>query len=285
MTELLVARAATLQFPRAARAAILDVSLTARTGELVALLGPNGSGKSTLLRLLAGILAPTSGEVLLDGEPAASRPRDEAARLAAYVPQQANVTFDVTGLEVALMGRHPFGRGLLLEREGDVKLAEESLALAGALAFRDRSFLSLSGGERQRVVLARAVAQGSPALLLDEPTAAQDLANSLEVFALARRLAHEKKKAVLVATHDVNAAARFADRVLVLERGRLVRHGRPDEAITEEVLRSVFAVEPLLGKTPRGETFFVAIDPLPRTALDPLPRTALDPLPKSERSA
>src|SRR5207237_559798 len=159
------------------------------------------------------------------GEPASKRPRDEAARLAAFVPQQATVTFDVTGLEVALMGRHLFGRGLFFERAEDVKRAEESLALAGALAFRDRPFLSLSGGERQRIVLARAIAQGSPALLLDEPTAAQDLANALEVFALARTLAHEKKKVVLVATHDVNAAARFADRILVLAEGRLVREG------------------------------------------------------------
>lgn len=274
MSDLLVAKAASLQFPRAPRPAVADVSVTARRGELVALLGPNGSGKSTLLRLLAGILAPTSGEVLLDGEPASRRPRDEAARLAAFVPQQASVTFDVTGLEVALMGRHPFGRGLLLERPDDVKVAEESLALAGALAFRDRPFLSLSGGERQRVVLARAIAQGAPALLLDEPTSAQDLSNSLEIFAVATSLAHEANRAVLIATHDVNAAARFADRVLILDRGRLVREGAPAVALTEDVLRSVFHVEPLLGRTPRGEPFFLALDPLPRTALDPLPRAA-----------
>lgn len=258
---LLVAKEATLRFAKAPRPAVAGVSLEARPGELVALLGPNGSGKSTLLRMLAGILAPSSGEVLLDGRPAASRPRDEAARIAAFVPQQANVTFDVTGLEVALMGRHPFGRGLLLERAADVKLAEDALALAGAAAFRDRSFLSLSGGERQRVVLARAIAQGAPALILDEPTSAQDLANGLEVFAVARKLAHEKGRCVLLATHDVNAAVRFADRVLVLHEGKLVGEGPPAAAVSESLLRTVFSVEPLLGKTPSGEPYFIALSP------------------------
>jgi len=262
VSPLVEAKRATLRFPGAPRAAVDDVSLAPSPGELVAVLGPNGSGKSTLLRLLAGILAPTAGEVSLEGRPASKRPRDEASRIAAFVPQQATVTFDVTGLEVALMGRHPFGRGLLLEKEGDVKLAEEALALAGAAELRDRAFLSLSGGERQRVVLARAVAQGAPVLLLDEPTSAQDLANALEVFALARMLAREKKKTVVLATHDVNAAARFADRVLVLDHGRAVREGRPEEALSEDVLRSVFKVEPFLGKTPRGEPFFLALEPL-----------------------
>ena len=262
MSALAEARGATVHFEGAERPALEDVTFVANPGELVCLLGPNGSGKSTLLRLLAGIRAPTRGEVLLGGSPAARRPRDEAARLAAFVPQQATVTFDVTGLEVALMGRHPFGRGLLLESDADVKRAEEALVLAGALAFRDRPFLSLSGGERQRVVLARAIAQGAPLLLLDEPTSAQDLSNALEVFALARRLAHEKTRAVVLATHDVNAAARFSDRVLVLDRGRVASEGPGETALAPEVLRGVFGIEPFLGKTPRGDPFFVALEPI-----------------------
>jgi iron complex transport system ATP-binding protein len=272
VTPFLEAERAVLAYPGRAAPAVADVSFAASPGELVALLGPNGSGKSSLLRMLAGILAPTAGRVLLDGKPAHARPRDEAARLAAYVPQQASVTFDVTGLEVALMGRHPFGRGLLLERDEDVKRAEEALAAAGALPFRDRPFLSLSGGEKQRVVLARAMAQGAPALLLDEPTSAQDLSNALEVFALARNLAHERGKLVLAATHDVNAAARFADRVLILQGGRVAREGKPALALTEDVLRTVFQVEPFVGKTPHGDPFFVALEGRPVAAGPPMNR-------------
>jgi iron complex transport system ATP-binding protein len=266
LTALAEARGATVHFDRAPGPALEDVTLVVNPGELVCLLGPNGSGKSTLLRLLAGILAPARGEVQLAGSPAARRPRDEAARLAAFVPQNAAVTFDVTGLEVALMGRHPFGRGLLLEKDADIRLAEEALSLAGALAFRDRPFLSLSGGERQRVVLARAIAQRAPLLLLDEPTSAQDLSNGLEVFALARRLAHEVSPAggrgVVLATHDVNAAARFADRVVVLARGRVASEGPGETALAPEVLRGVFGIEPFLGKTPEGAPFFVALEPI-----------------------
>ncbi len=256
---IVAANGITLRYPGAAAPSVEEATLSVSTGELVALLGPNGSGKSTLLRLLAGILAPTRGEVLLDGKPAHARARDEAARIAAHVPQNASVTFDASALEVALMGRHPFGRGLLLERPSDVKLAEEGLALAGALPFRDRSFASLSGGERQRVVLARAIAQGAPLLLLDEPTSAQDLANTLHIFEVAARLAHHEARAVVLATHDVNAAARFADRILVLARGRVARDGPPPEVLSEELLRDVFAVEPYLGKTPRGDPFFIAL--------------------------
>jgi len=257
----LALRDASLVYPGARQAALDHVSVEVRRGEVLVLLGPNGSGKSTLLRLLAGVLAPTSGEALLDGRAAASFSRDEAARLAAWVPQGATVTFDYTALEVVLMGRHPFGRGAFLERPEDVTRAQEALVLASADAFRDRGFLTLSGGERQRVILARAIAQATPALLLDEPTSAQDLAQALHVFELARRLARERERAVLIATHDVNAAARHADRVLVLCEGRVAASGKPAEVLTAEALRAVFKVEPLVGATPGGAPFFVALSP------------------------
>jgi iron complex transport system ATP-binding protein len=261
VTAALRARGASLRYRRRETLALDAIDLEVSPGELVTLLGPNGSGKSSLLRLLAGLETPTSGAVTLEGKAASSYARDEAARLAAFVPQTASVTFDVTGLEVALQGRHPFGRGLFLDSADDIARAEEALALAGAGAFRDRPFRSLSGGERQRVLLARAIAQGSPALLLDEPSSAQDLAHALFVFELARKLARERSRAVVIATHDVNAAARFSDRVAVLCEGRLVKTGPPRVVLTEETLRSVFGVEALVGTTPGGAPYFVALEP------------------------
>jgi iron complex transport system ATP-binding protein len=254
-------RGARLDYGGAGPPALDGVDLDVDRGELVALVGPNGAGKSTLLKLLAGVLAPSAGDVELDGRAASRIPRDEAARLAAFVPQSSTVPFDYTSIEVTLMGRHPFGRGLLLERESDVALAEGALARAGAGPFRDRLFRALSGGERQRVVLARALAQGAAAFLLDEPTSAQDLAHGLAVFDLLARLAKEERRAVVVATHDLNAAARFAGRIVVLNAGRIVRTGAPAEVLEPALLGDVFGVDAEIGRARDGAPFAVPTAP------------------------
>jgi iron complex transport system ATP-binding protein len=228
------------------------VELTLEAGTLTALLGPNGSGKSTLLRLLAGVLRADEGSVSLT--PAGDPPfdpgrvaRDRAARHLAFLPARPQVPVDYSALEVVLMGRHPHGRGRLLEEDRDVALAEAALERAGALPFRDRVCAALSSGERQRVLLARVLCQSVPALLLDEPTSAQDPAHALDLFGLLSGLARDEGKTVVVATHDLNAASRFADRLVVLQRGARVADGAPSEVLTPELLGSVFEVEALLG--------------------------------------
>jgi iron complex transport system ATP-binding protein len=258
------AEGVTVHHRGADRPALESIDFAAQAGKLVSLLGPNGSGKSTLLRVLAGIQTPTRGQAFLGEKVAHALPRDVAARRGAFVPQAATVAFDFTALEVALLGRHPFGRGLLLERAADLTRAERALARTGALEFRDRPFQRLSGGEKQRVLIARALAQDAPALLLDEPTSAQDLAHGLALFELFAKLAKDEGRTVVVATHDVNAAARHSDSVCVLERGRRIREGPPGEVLVPELLRSVFEVEPLVGKTPGGSPFFVALEPARR---------------------
>lgn len=233
-------------------AGVRDVDLALEPGSFTALLGPNGSGKSTLLRLLGGLLRPVRGTVRLeppDGPPLdpAGGDRTRLARTLGFLPARPEVAADYTALEVVLLGRHPFGRGLLLERPEDLERAEAALARAGASEFRERACEELSSGERQRVLLARVLCQEAGTLLLDEPTSAQDPAHALDLFALFAALAREGRT-VVVATHDLNAAARFADRLVALQAGRVERHGAPADVLDPALLRSVFAIEAVIGR-------------------------------------
>lgn len=230
-----------------ARRALEDVSLDLRPGQLTALVGPNGSGKSTLLALLAGVRAPQAGRVTHDGAPAPTE-LEALARRVAFLPARPLVPPELTGLEVALLGRHPFGRGLLVERPDDVARAEAALRRAGALAFRDRPLDALSSGERQRVLVARALCQDVPVLLLDEPTSAQDPAHALDLFRLFADLARTEGRTVVVATHDLNSAARFADRLVALRDGRVRADGPPSTVLAAGPLAEVFDVEAVLGR-------------------------------------
>lgn len=238
---------ARLTYPGAAAPAVDGVTIEVTAGVLTALVGPNGSGKSSLLSLLGGIRRPDQGAVRVGDDRLLAHSRDAVARMIAFLPARAAVPPDWTALEVVLMGRHPFGRGLLLERDEDVRLAEVALERAHALPFRDRITADLSSGERQRVLVARALCQGSSALLLDEPTSAQDPAHALDLFALFADLAKEGRT-VLVATHDLNAAARHAARLVAMSRGRVVADGAPADVLADGPLRAVFGVEAVLGR-------------------------------------
>ncbi|MBX3468898.1 MAG: ABC transporter ATP-binding protein [Planctomycetes bacterium] len=246
MTALRV-EGARLRYPGARAPAVDGVSLALALGTFTALVGKNGSGKSSLLTLLGGIRRPDAGDAWAGDARLADLPRDRVARQVAFLPARAVAPPDCTGLEVALVGRHPFGRGLLLERDDDVRAAEAALARAGALPFRDRLAGTLSGGERQRVLVARALCQGTSALLLDEPTSAQDPGHALDLFALFAALAREGRT-VVVATHDLNAAARHADRLVALDAGRVVADGVPADVLAPAPLRAVFDVEAVVGR-------------------------------------
>ena len=225
---------------RAGEALLLDgVSIELRPGEVLALVGPNGAGKSTLLRVLAGDLAPTAGEVLLDGTALAAFSPRALALQRAVMPQQTVLQFSFTAFEVALMGRSPHLGTSRGESETDLAIVREALARADVLALAGRAYPSLSTGEQQRVTLARVLAQQSPILLLDEPTSALDIRHQELVMAIARERA-AAGGAVLIVVHDLNLAAACAGRVAVLQRGRLVACGTPWQVLTAELLSRVF---------------------------------------------
>jgi cobalamin transport system ATP-binding protein len=224
------------------RVALRDVGLSIPAGQVVGLIGPNGSGKTTAIRVASRALRPMSGRVEVAGrDPYAIRAR-EAARLVAVVPQEVPDTFGFTSLEVVLMGRSPY-LSMLGGGDGrDYRRAREAMETAGVHHLGDRPLSELSGGEKQRVLLAQALAQDAPVLLLDEPTTHLDPRHVVAILETVRALARDGR-AVLAVFHDLNLAAASCDRVVALDGGRVVTEGRPEAVITSEFLRAVYGVE------------------------------------------
>jgi iron complex transport system ATP-binding protein len=226
------------------------VSCEVVAGEVLAIAGPNGAGKSTLVALLDGLLTPTAGRVVLDGRPVAARPRREVARAIGYVAQSAEFHFPLTALEYVLQGRFAHGHLLGFETDEDLEAANRALEMTDTTAFAARHLGELSGGERQRVMLARALAQEPRALLLDEPTANLDIAHQVRMLDLVRGLAHGRAMAVAVVTHDLNLAAEFADRLLLLGAGEVRGHGTPRDVLTPDRIGAVFGAPVVVDTNP-----------------------------------
>ena len=237
--------------------AVDGVSLAAGGGELVAVVGPNGAGKSTLLALLAGWIRPVAGTVALDGRPLATYSGRERARRIAYLPQQVVPLYDLTVGELAATGRHPWGGPLPGPPLADPAVAR-ALEATGLRSLAGRPLAALSGGERQRALLASVLAQETPALLLDEPTAALDLHHAVAIFRLLARQA-AAGRTVLTVTHDLTLAAQFADRIVLLDRGREAASGPPSAVLTEAALRATYGPEVLV--RPHPETGRPAVLP------------------------
>jgi iron complex transport system ATP-binding protein len=233
------------------RLALHEVSLTVRAGEFVALAGPNGSGKTTLLRAVLGFLNPDEGAVELFGRPVGSMSVLERARAVAWVPQGESPRDDVRLREYVLYGRFPYHGPLDAETAADRAIAQRVLEEVGLADRAEEGILSLSGGERQRAILGRALAQTTPLLLLDEPTSHLDIAHQLDLLTRVRALSESGKVTVVAALHDLNLAARFSDRIVVLSRGRRVADGSPSTVISEELLARVWGVAADLRRDPR----------------------------------
>jgi iron complex transport system ATP-binding protein len=215
-------------------------SFEARQRELVAILGPNASGKSTLLTLLAGLAKPLSGRIEIDGTEVSKLDLRTRAQRIALVQQESELLFPLRVWEYVLQGRYPYGRRLRFESDEDCLLAGNALAQVGADAFRDRWMDQLSGGEKQRVILARALAQRPSLLLLDEPTQHLDIGGKVELLRRLRKLADENRYTVLVVTHELNLAAEFSDRIVLLHKGKCLRVGTPAEVYERDLLADVF---------------------------------------------
>jgi len=220
---------------------VRDASLSLTAGELVALVGPNGAGKTTLMRALAGLI-PAQGTIMLAGRPLPGLSPRERARAIAYLPQGHIFHWPMSVAAIVMLGRAPHGDALSGATPDDRAALAEALAVTETRGFAERAVTTLSGGEKARVALARALATRAPVLLADEPTAALDPRHQLVVMELLRNAARNGN-AILAIMHDLTLAARFADRVLVMNEGRIVAEGPPAEALAPERLASVFGVE------------------------------------------
>ena len=232
---------------------VLDgVSLSVERGEMVGFLGPNGSGKTTLLKIFSAVLRGR-GNVKVNGRSIATYGKRELSRLFAMVPQESQILFPYTVAEIVLMGRASYHSPLALERKQDLEVARASMELTDSLSFSDRYLHELSGGEKQRVIIARALAQEPQILLLDEPSAFLDLKYQVQVFDLMRRLNREHNLTIVAALHDLNLAALFFPRLVMLRDGRVYRDGSPKEVLTEKTIEEVYGIQVRVEPDPSGE--------------------------------
>jgi iron complex transport system ATP-binding protein len=219
-----------------------QIDLRVETGELLAVVGPNGVGKSTLVRAASGVLRPLQGSVTIDGHRLHELPAAQRARLVAVVPQATSLPPAFRALDVVLAGRTPYLGWLGTEGEDDRRMAADAMEQTETGGLADRRVGELSGGEQQRVLIARALTQGATAMLLDEPTAHLDLRHQDRVLRLVRRLTIERGLSVLLALHDLNLVARFADRVALLSDGGIRKSGLPEEVLTPAELAAVYGM-------------------------------------------
>lgn len=225
-------------FAYASRSILADVNLELRGGELLGLAGPNGAGKTTLLKILTGYLRPNTGQVLLQGDDLQTLSRRETAQRVALVPQTASTSFPYLVHELVLMGRHAYsGLGFVPARE-DLDRVYNALEQVGISTFAERRYDRLSGGEQRLVILARALAQDTPVLLLDEPLSALDLHHQWQVLRLLQDL-RNRGIAIVATFHDLNIAAQWCTRVALMYNGRLVATGAPAEVFRKDLLQQV----------------------------------------------
>jgi iron complex transport system ATP-binding protein len=245
---------------------VRDVDLRVDAGEVVGLVGPNGSGKTTLVRVASRALRPSAGRVLVGGVDPYELPARRAAQRVAVVPQDVLPAFSFTALEVALMGRAPYRSGWSLGSGDDWSLVRRAMETTGVGDLADRPIEELSGGERRRVVLAQALAQDAPVVLLDEPTTHLDLRHVLELHAVVRRMATVDDKAVLAIFHDLTLAASICDRMYALAGGRIVAEGAPEDVVTPSLLADVYEVDAEVLANPVNGRPMVALGASPAAA-------------------
>ena len=249
---------------------VLDgVSVSIPHGGLVGILGPNGSGKTTLLRLLGGLLKPDAGDVALDGANLRTMSRATAARRMAMVPQETQLAFEYTVLELAIMGRYPHLGAFEIEGPEDIEIARDSLRATGTLHLERRMFNTLSGGEKQRVVIASALAQRPDVLLLDEPTASLDLAYQLEIRSILHSLNAEGNLTIVVSTHDLNLAAGLCRDIVLLDRGKVLAAGATSAMLQPHLIRQLYGVD--VDVATNARTGHLTIVPVARTTEHPQP--------------
>jgi iron complex transport system ATP-binding protein len=234
-----------IEFSYNGRRTLARLSAQLERGQMVGLIGPNGAGKTTLLRLLMKLLTPDSGAIYLEGLPLRRFPHRALARRITLVPQDSEIGYPFAVEEIVAMGRNPYLGRFRPPDADDLRIVREAMAATEVTRLAARNIQTLSGGERQRVLVARAIAQQTPVILLDEATANLDLCHQLDVLEMAQQLAR-RGHLVIAAMHDLNMASRYCDRLLLLAGGTLVADGAPATVLTPEHLRRYFAVDSIV---------------------------------------
>ncbi len=241
---------------------VLDrLSIRIREGEFFIIIGPNGSGKTTLLKTICGIEPVRSGEVNIRGKSIRRHTGNELAKVLSFVPQSLPEDFPFTVFQTVMMGRYPHLGALGIESDRDLEVTRRSIEFCGITSLADRKMNQLSGGERQRVFIARALCQQPRVLLLDEPTASLDLSHQVRIMDLMEQLKHEQGLTIVMVSHDVNLAAMYADRLLLMKSGGVAGVGKPEEVLTFETLEKVYGCTILVDESPLGKAPRITLVP------------------------
>jgi ABC-type cobalamin/Fe3+-siderophores transport system ATPase subunit len=219
------------------------LSLNVQAGEFIGILGPNGSGKSTLLKLLGGILQSGSGNVLFKDKGLHDYKRKILAQSIAWIPQEHPMVFPFQVAEIVLMGRHPYLSPLTFEGQKDFEIAGRAMKITETTHLSSRPFNEISGGEKQRVMLACAITQEPEVMLLDEPTTALDIKYQLEILNILQRLNRDNGMTLVLAMHDLQLASKYCKRLILINKGQIIKDGTPDEVLKKEILESVYDVK------------------------------------------
>jgi iron complex transport system ATP-binding protein len=234
-----------------------EVSVAFGASEFVGIIGPNGAGKSTLLKHMAGVLLSPEERIFIHDQSLNRIPRRKLARTIAYLPQEVDFVFSFTVDEVLRMGRFPHTQGIRIYSERDEQVIDQVSAMLNVHHFRARGFADLSGGEKQRVLIASALAQEPGLLLLDEPTSALDLHHQLGIYQILRSEQVSRGLTVVVVTHDINLAAQFCTRMILMDQGRILRDGPPDQVLQFQTLQDVFGVKVYIDINPMTRSLYI----------------------------
>ncbi len=232
-----------------------NIAFTIRGGDFVAIIGPNGSGKTTLLKIILGTLSPMEGDVLLDGKPVLSYEAKERAKMIGYVSQEPVFTFPLTVLELVSLGRYVHS-SRFKQRPEDGQAVEDALRQTDSFNLRERKLTTLSGGERQKVLIARALAQTTRFLLMDEPTVHLDIYFQLQILKTLKELCWKKKSTVVAVLHDLNLISLFADKALLLKSGECLAFGKVEEVLNEYSIKEAFGVDVATKKDSETEALY-----------------------------
>jgi len=234
-----------------------DINFSVSPAEFVGIIGPNGAGKSTLLKTLLGFLNTPGECIQINDKTLIEYPKKELGKLIAYVPQETEFSFSYTVKEIVKMGRYPYSKGITFISEEDEKIISDSMQKMEITDFANRNFNELSGGEKQRVVIASALAQQPKILLLDEPTSALDLHHQIDIYKILKTLQRETNLTTIVVTHDINLAAQYCERIILMNHGKIIKDGKPDEVLQFKLLQEIFGVKVYIDINPMTKSLYV----------------------------
>ena len=234
-----------------------EISFGINEGEFVGIIGPNGAGKSTMIKIMAGLLDPNDGQIILKQKNLSAYPPKELARILGYVPQKVEIPFTFTVEQVVEMGRFPYLRGVFHQDVDTENEVEKALQWMDLKSLTSRSFSTLSGGEQQRTVIASVLAQQAELLLLDEPTSALDLKHQQGIYRILKRLAEEEGKTIIIVTHDINLAAQFCKRLILMNKGSVIADGLPDQVLQFQLIQQVYGVKVYIDVNPMTKSIYI----------------------------